>query len=59
MTVHEVLRQVILCADGDKVGEDAARKAAARFVREGRKARIARPAPGRDFNDLLRDGLDQ
>jgi DNA primase len=48
------VREVIICADGDKAGEDAARKAAVRFVHEGRKARMARPGSGLDFNDLLR-----
>lgn len=49
---------IILIADGDQPGEAAARAAALRFIREGRKARIARPRTGRDFNDLLRDGVE-
>lgn len=48
---------VMLCADNDAngVGQGAARDAAKRFLREGRRVRIAMPAvPGSDFNDLLK-----
>ena len=48
----DCVREVIIAADADPAGEKAALQAAARFMREGRKARIARPAAG-DFNDLL------
>ncbi len=48
---------VILLADGDDAGEAAAGAAAARWYREGRRVRIARPPRGCDFNDLLR--IDQ
>jgi putative DNA primase/helicase len=47
---------VLICADNDAngVGERAARTAAERFLREGRKVRIAMPPePGADFNDVL------
>ena len=44
---------VIIAVDGDERGEDAAEKAARRFVAEGRAVRIARPPTGMDFNDLL------
>lgn len=48
------VREVVLCADGDEVGETAAEVAAARLVGEGRRARIARPPAGYgDFNDVL------
>lgn len=46
-------RDVIVLADGDAVGEAAALDAAHRWVREGRRVRIARPPDGIDFNDML------
>lgn len=52
----DVAREIIIAADGDKAGERAAKKAAQRFVREGRHVRIARPERGKDFNDYLRSG---
>ena len=47
--VHEV----IVLADGDEAGKAAARGAALRWKREGRRVRIAQPPEGMDFNDLL------
>jgi DNA primase len=47
------VREVILLADGDVAGEAAARDAGRRWMREGRRVRIARPPWGLDFNDLL------
>jgi len=49
-----VVREVIICADADEPGEKAAHDTAQRFLREGRKVRIARPEAGLDFNDHLR-----
>lgn len=49
----ECVRELIVCADSDEPGERAAREAAARFMREGRRVRIVRPMRG-DFNDALR-----
>ena len=52
--------QVLICADNDHngVGQRAAEEAAERFLREGRRVRIATPPiPGTDFNDLLRIDL--
>ncbi len=49
---HEV-REVIVLADGDDPGEAAAQDCAWRWKQEGRRARIARPPQGTDFNDLL------
>ena len=57
----ENVREVILAADGDtKVPTDDQRDpeelldlAAARHRDKGRNARIARPEPGSDFNDML------
>jgi hypothetical protein len=48
------IREVIVLADGDAPGEAAAQQCARRWMREGRRARIARPPRGMDFNDLLR-----
>ena len=47
------VREVIVLADGDDPGEQAAQAAALRWIREGRVVRIARPPRGMDFNDLL------
>ena len=47
------VREVIVLADGDDAGEEAALECAQRWRREGRRVCIARPPPGTDFNDLL------
>jgi putative DNA primase/helicase len=47
------IREVIVLADGDDAGEKAARECGLRWLREGRRVRIARPPRGLDFNDLL------
>ena len=47
------VQEVVVLADGDEPGEAAAHDAALRWKREGRRARIARPPRGLDFNDLL------
>lgn len=49
----ERVRDVIVLADGDDRGEEAARECAFRFVTQGRRVRVARPGVGQDFNDLL------
>jgi len=50
----ECVREIMIAADADLTGENAAQAAAQRFTREGRKVRIARPEPGQDFNEYLR-----
>jgi putative DNA primase/helicase len=55
VVLPEQAREIIIACDGDTPGEGAANDAALRFIREGRRARIARPARGRDFNDYLRE----
>jgi putative DNA primase/helicase len=46
--------KVLICADNDGTGQRAAREAAERFLREGRRVRVAMPPiPGTDFNDVL------
>ncbi len=47
------VREVLVFRDGDPPGEAAARDAARRWTREGRRVRIARPSVGLDGNDLL------
>jgi hypothetical protein len=47
------VRNIIVLADGDDAGEAAARDCALRWKREGRRARVALPPQGMDFNDLL------
>jgi DNA primase len=54
LILPESVRAVVIAADADKAGEDAAETAAARWTNEGRRVRIARPeVAGRDFNDIL------
>jgi putative DNA primase/helicase len=47
------VHNVIVLADGDDAGEAAARDCAWRWMREGRRVRIARPPQGMDFNGLV------
>jgi hypothetical protein len=47
------LRDVLVLADGDEAGRAAARGAALRWKREGRRVRIAYAVEGMDFNDML------
>ena len=56
--------EIVIAADNDKIkngkraGIEAAEKAAALWISQGRKVRIAQPpTPGTDFNDMARDGL--
>jgi DNA primase len=52
-----VVREVVLCADADAKDPAAAEallmKAAERHAARGRRVRVARPATGADFNDML------
>jgi hypothetical protein len=47
------VRDIIVLADGDEPGAAAAGDCAWRWKRQGRRVRIARPAQGMDFNDML------
>jgi hypothetical protein len=49
------VREVVIAADPDEQGLEAARAAATRWWAEGRKIRIAKPPNGLDFNDLARE----
>ena len=53
LVLPDAVREVIVLADGDPPGEQAAAAAAQRWAREGRRVRIARAPHGKDFNDLL------
>jgi putative DNA primase/helicase len=53
LALPDAVREVVILADGDTAGESAARVAARRWHREGRRVRIARPPRGNDFNDML------
>jgi putative DNA primase/helicase len=54
LELPDEVHDVIILADGEDAGEKAAKEAAIRWHREGRRVRIARPPPGLDFNDVLR-----
>jgi putative DNA primase/helicase len=56
LRLPDVVRDVIIAADSDDAGEQAAQAAAAGLLCEGLRVRIARPPTGRDFNDLLTEG---
>jgi putative DNA primase/helicase len=45
-------REVLIAADADEVGLQAATEAAARWHAEGRRVRIVKPPEGLDFNEL-------
>jgi putative DNA primase/helicase len=47
------VRDVIILADGDDAGEEAARDCALRLQREGRRVRVDRAPKGMDFNDVV------
>jgi putative DNA primase/helicase len=47
------VNDLILLADGDDAGEAAAKECALRWMRSGRRVRIAHPPRGLDFNDML------
>jgi hypothetical protein len=47
------VRSVVILADGDATGITHSRAALARWISEGRQARIVYAPAGKDFNDLL------
>ena len=55
LEIPEHVKEVIVLADGDLPGEEAAQYAARRWVHQGRRVRIAMAPKGKDFNDLLLD----
>lgn len=48
-------REVLIAADADQVGLEAAETAAGRWHAQGRTVRIVKPPAGLDFNDLARE----
>lgn len=52
-----VVHGILIAADNDPPGRQAAREMAMRFSREGRSVRIAYPPLNSDFNDMLRQGI--
>ena len=55
----EVTQEIIICADGDRAGQNAADKLAERLHRAGYGVRIAPSPQGQDFNDVLRGEGDE
>jgi phage/plasmid primase-like uncharacterized protein len=54
LILPDCVKTVIIAADNDHTGVEAARAASDRFAAEGRSVSIVRPSlPGADFNDLL------
>lgn len=54
LILPDSVREVVICADYDRPGLQAACKAAEKWTWEGRKVRIAKPfREGFDFNDVL------
>jgi len=49
--------RVVVAADPDRAGEQAARAAALRWSAEGRVVQIARPTGNGDFNDMVRGAV--
>jgi putative DNA primase/helicase len=47
-------KQILICADADPVGLDAAKAFATRMRAEGREVRVIQPLVGKDANDVLR-----
>lgn len=55
MCLPPIVSSVVVAADNDAAGEQAAWRAAERFASEGRQVRIMRPDPAyKDWNDQLR-----
>lgn len=51
----DTITTILIAADADPPGEQAARESALRLARAGKRVKIVRPpTPGRDFNDELR-----
>lgn len=53
------IRAIVVAADPDRVGREAAEAAACRWRSEGRRVRVAMPnREDQDFNDLIRAAVD-
>lgn len=49
----EITQKIIIAADGDKAGENAAYKTADKLINESYQVSIALAPQAKDFNDLL------
>lgn len=57
VVLPDTVREVVICADHDAPGLEAAHAAAERLARLGKRLKIALPPQiGADFNDLLKGG---
>ncbi len=54
LSLAQVPKQVIIAADNDRAGLDAAYRLQQRLLASDRQARIFKPASGNDFNDYLK-----
>jgi putative DNA primase/helicase len=54
LVLPQEARRVVIAADPDEAGRQAARDAWTRWTAEGREVRVAVPNGAGDFNDLLR-----
>jgi putative DNA primase/helicase len=50
----DIVQEVLIAADGDAAGRDAARRAGYRWQRLGKRVRIMEAPAGHDWNDVLR-----
>jgi hypothetical protein len=55
LSLPDTITEVVVLADGDDAGEEAALVCTRHLQRQGRRVRIARPPRGQDFNDVLVD----
>ncbi len=56
MVLPDTVKKVTIAVDHDPAGQRAARRAAIRWRKEGRRVHLAMPdRPGQDFNDVLRE----
>lgn len=53
LVLPDVVKSVVIAADSDEPGQQAAARAAARFRNQGRQVRIATPEGAKDFNEML------
>lgn len=57
LSIPNSVKIIILCPDNDKAGIYNSKKALKAYQKNGRIIKIALPPPGKDFNDLLMEGL--
>lgn len=57
LSIPDSVKIIILCPDNDKAGIFNSKKALKAYKRKGRVIKIALPPPGKDFNDMLMEGV--